>query len=149
MWWIPLLAAAAQAKGSQDQAQDRSLTLQDEADSAEQNAIIAQQAGKYNAERIRVNSQKTIGAIEADYAASGVSLDSVSALEVLRESHTNAELDRQNTLFAADARYNDLKNRASNARAGAKSARSAGQLSAFTALFKGGADSYSKSGGSS
>lgn len=146
-WIIPLIASGVmKAYGSQLEAEDKASSLEDDAQTAEQNAQLARDAGRYNAERIRINGEKSIGSIEADYAASGVSADSTSALEVLRESHTNAELDRQNTLFAADVRYNDLKRRAANARTGAANAREAGRISAFTSLFEAGAEAAEKYG---
>lgn len=146
-WLIPLFSGALKASGAQDEAEDRALDLEDQAETAEQNAYLAKTAAQYNAKRIATTAQKVEGGIEADYAASGISSDSLSALEVLRESHTNAELDRQNVLFAGDVRYQDLKRRAANARSGAGRVREAGRLNVFTSLLGGAFDAADRYGG--
>lgn len=138
---VPMMVAGGLlgAYGAKQDAQQRAFELEAEAKDAEQNAIMAREAGRYNAQRQGIIAAKTIGGIRADYAASGVTSDSGSALEVLRESHANAELDRQNILYGADARARNYEARASSARAGARGVRGAGDINAFAALFNTGA----------
>lgn len=142
---VPLIGGIFQAGGSLSKAQDRAWALEDEAIASEKNAAITRQAGKYNADRHSIASQKQFGSIEADYAASGVTSDSVSALEVMRESHKNSELDRMNILYGAEMKARDLEGRAGSARRGAKAAIKAGEFDAFAALFGAGAEAAGKS----
>lgn len=144
---LPIVGSLFKAGGSMLEADDRAYQLEDEARAAEENAVTSRAAGAYNSERQRIVGEKTEGGIRADYAASGISNDSVSALDVLRESHMASELDRQNILYGAESRAGNLENRARAARRGATSAKAAGEVNAFSALFEGGAKAYDRYGG--
>jgi len=140
---VPFIGGIFKAGGALSQAQDRAWVLEDEAISAEKNAGLARQEGAYNLERHRIVSAKTMGGISADYGASGITADSGSVLDVLRESHTNSEMDRQNILFGAETKARNYEDHARAARQGAKNAKKMGQFNAFAALFMGGAEGAS------
>lgn len=139
-----LLSAGAQIEESQD----RAYALESEAMAADENARLARLGGAYNAARQSMQSQKIIGGIETDIAASGVASDSVSALEVLRESHRNAELDRQNVVYGAELSAYNYTSRARAARAGAAATTKAGRMNAFNSAFGAGARSLDYFGNS-
>lgn len=144
---LPIVGGLFKAGGAELQADDRSYQLDDEARVADQNAVTSRAAGAYNARKQAIMGEKTEGAVSADYAASGVTSDSGSALEVLRESHTNSELDRQNILFGAESKAQNFNTQARAARRGSSSARAAGNLNAFSSIFEGGAKAYDRYGG--
>jgi hypothetical protein len=139
-----LLSAGAQINESQD----RAYVLEDEANAADQSARLAEIGGAYNAKRQSNQAEKVFGGIQADYAASGVSQDSGSALDVLRESHMNAELDRQNILYGAQMTAFNYRNKARAARFGAESAIKAGRMNAFASVFGGAAKAADYGAGS-
>ena len=118
--------------------------LEEEARASEENAIISRQAGIYDAQKQSLIAKKTIGAMKADYAASGVSSDSFDALEVLRESHTNAELDRQNIVYQSEMKAKNYSRRSKAAREGASATREAATINAFASLVSAGASAYAK-----
>ena len=148
---VPILGGIFGAGGALMEADDKSRQMKDEAFALEQNAKIALEAGAYNAERLMVNAGKQIGAMQSDYAASGITSDSGSVLDVLRESHANAELDRMNILYGAEMKSLDLMGQASAARRAGKRAKQMGNFNAFASLFGGAAKSasYDSSGTSS
>lgn len=121
-----LISGAMQAGGQYMQGEEQANQMLREADVMDQNAAIAAAAGKYNMMRQQNEAYKVIGAAKSDYAASGVTLDSGSVLDVIRESHINAELDRQNIKYGADLRVLEARSRAAALRAGADNAKRAG-----------------------
>lgn len=143
----PLAAAGGVlgAWGALEEGDAKSDMLKEEARAAEENAVMSLQAGKYNALKQGIIAKKTIGAMNTDYAASGTTSDSGDALEVLRESHTNAELDRQNIVYESEMKAKSYRRRASAAREGADAAKRAGEINAFASLFSAGASAYAKS----
>lgn len=146
----PVLGGIFGAGGAQMEASDKAYAMEDEAAAADRNAANAKIAGQYNAEKLRMYSDKVEGGTRSDFAASGVAGTSASALEVLRESHMSSELDRQNILYGADVRASNYQARASSLRTGARNERQMGTFNAFSALFGGGAKAaaYMPGGGS-
>lgn len=143
---IALAGGVLSAYGSLSEGQAKSAALEEEARAAEENAVIARKAGKYNALKQSIVADKTIGSMNADYASSGISSDSGSVMDVLRSSHINAELDRQNILYESEMKARNYESRAKAARQGASSAQSAGTINAFASLFSAGANAYAKAG---
>lgn len=134
-----LIAGGLKAAGQVQQAEEQSNSMLREADAQDQNAKIAAAAGRYNIARQQSEAYKVIGGVEADYAASGITADSGSVLDVIRESHINAELDRQNIKYGADLRVLEAKSRSAALRVGAENAKRAGYYGALTTLFGAGA----------
>lgn len=146
---IPIIGGLMSAAGSINEGNSRALDLEDEAATQERNATISRQAAKYNSDRQQMGAEQKIGGVKADYAASGITSDSGSVLDILRESHVNAELDRLNIMHGGEIRAINAENRASNAREGARNIRSASTMNAFSAIFSGAARGASYASGGS
>lgn len=129
------IGAGMSAYGSVYEGQEQKQSLLQEADAAERNAVIAQEAGKYNVTRQQNEAYKIIGAAKADYASSGITADSGSVLDVIKESHINAELDRMNIKYGADIESLNQRSRAQALKRSAGNAEEAGYFNAFTSLF--------------
>lgn len=136
-----LMGGVMQGAGAIMQADEESSGLLQEAEAADRNASIAVAAGKYNVMRQQQEAYKVIGSVKSDYAASGITADSGSVLDVIRESHINAELDRQNIKYGADLKALELRSRATALRQKASNVKQMGYFSAFSSLFGAGAKS--------
>lgn len=147
----PVIGGVMGAGGALMEGDERSKALTAEAEAADKNAKLAREDAAYNAERQSMNAGQRIAQMRTGFAASGITSDSVSALEVLRMSSINAEMDRLNIVHGGEMRARNLEDRATAARIGARKAKKIGQINAFTALFGAGAKaaSYGDSGGSS
>ncbi len=146
---VPIIGGMFQAFGALEEAQERAWALEDEAKVARKNAKLTREAGKFNSEKQWREAEKAFGATKADYAASGISQDSGSVLEVLRASYASAEMDRLNILYGSEMQAQDLDQKASAADEGADTAKKLGQFNAFAALFGAGARAASYDTGSS
>jgi hypothetical protein len=144
---VPLIGGLMQAGGALMEADDRAKGLRAEADAADKNARNALSDAAYNAERQEMIAGQRFAEIKTGYAASGISSTSVSAIEVLRASHINAEMDRLNILHGGRMEAEGFKDRASAARAGAKRAKKIGEINAFSSLFGAGANAAMMSDG--
>lgn len=140
--YTAIVMAVVGAVSSISQAQQQKNAAKYNQKVAENQAVAARQEAAANADTQRRKAAKTIGSMQASYAASGVSMEG-SPLEVLEESARNAELDRLSILWSGDTRAMGYEatsklenNRASNAMA-------SGMLSAAGSAFKGFASSYS------
>jgi len=96
---------------------------------ANQQAVAAQQEAAANADKQRRAASKTIGSMQASYAASGVTLEG-SPLEVLEQSARNAKLDELNILWSGDTRAQGYRATANLEGARASNAMTSGYLSA-------------------
>lgn len=112
---------------------------------AENNVQVAKQQGAYDASRMMVMASKKIGSQEAGFAASGVSLQSGSAMAVLASSAATAELDRQNILHGADIKAVNFANQASIDRIAAKNTKSASLLGLAAGGIGGAGSAYANS----
>lgn len=139
------------AMGSLMEADDKSKAYDRQADELQANAALNLKIGEFNANRQQMIANKKIGAISADYAASGVASDSGSVLDVLASSHANSELDRLSILHGAQVRSTMMQNRAQVDREAASRSKQMGYFNAFGALFggaaKAGMDSPSSNSG--
>lgn len=141
-------AGGISALGSLFGGQSTANSLNAQADLQMQNAQEAESQGKYDAMKSSLVAGQKIGAITAGYGASGVSSNSGSALEVLRASASNAELDRLNILHGADVKAVNYENQASLDRLSASSALNGSIFSAIGNLGLGIANGVSKGLGS-
>lgn len=108
-----------------------------------QNAQIARQEAAADEAKLRVSAKKSLGAARANYGASGVQIDA-SALDVLEESASNAEMDALTVRhkgalkawsFEANAGLNLLEG---------NNAKTAGNIGSASALISGAGSVYDK-----
>lgn len=105
---------------------------------AENNAIASRQQAAANAEQQQRQARLQIGQMEANYSASGVSLEG-SPLEILEQSARNSEMDRLNIIYGGELRASGYGNEASLNRSRASNAMTTGYLKAGSALMSGAA----------
>lgn len=110
---IPIIGGFFNAQAIKEQDEQVAQALWRDKELMEKNAEIAREAGAYNAARQQDSAFKAFGATRADYAASGVTQDSGSVVDILRESYANAELDRLNIIHGAEMDALDYENKAS------------------------------------
>lgn len=146
--YVGYAAAAVSAVSAIQQANTQKAASKYNEKLAENQAIGAEQEAAAAADRQRRNASKTIGSMQASYAASGVSAEG-SPLEVLEESARNAELDRLTILWNGQSRAQGYQNTAELERSRGKNAMASGYLSAAGSAFKGFASAYTPSGGGS
>lgn len=114
-----------EANAQIDMAQAKENQLDSEATTAYKNAQLALQYGQYNAERQQIVSELQLGTTKANYGASGVKSTSGSVLDIIRQSHTNSELDRLEILHQADMSSENFMNQGKSLDAGSNQARKA------------------------
>jgi len=127
--WGGVIAAGMSAVSAISQGQQQKSAAKYNQKVAENQAIGTRQEAAANAEKQRRAASKTIGSMQANYAASGVSLEG-SPLEVLEQSARNAELDRLNILWSGETRAQGYQNTASLEGARGSNAMASGLLSA-------------------
>lgn len=127
------------AMGSMMEANDVDSAYQDEAKQLEHSAAITRNNADYNAKRMMIMAGKKIGTMQADYAASGVASDSGSVLDVVANSHANAELDRLNIVHAGEVKASGMERRAGQDRFSGQHAIDMGYFNAFSSIFGGAA----------
>ena len=137
-YWV---AAAVTAVSTISSAQQAKKSAETNAQIAERNAEIAKQKASADAAAQNRMSRQHIGAMEANYSASGVALEG-SPLEVIEQSTRDAELDRLNILYGGEVRANNYGTEASIQNARGSNAMTSGYLSAASSL----SSSYAKSG---
>jgi hypothetical protein len=130
------IAAAMSAVSAISQASQQKQAAKYNEKLAENQAIGARQEAAAAADRQQRQSAKTIGTMQASYAASGVSTEG-SPLEVLEESARNAELDRLTILWNGESRAQGYQNTAELERSRGKNAMASGYLSAAGSAMKG------------
>ena len=140
--WTAAIVAAVGVVSSLSQAQQQKSAAKYNEKLAENQAIGARQEAAAAADRQQRQSAKTIGTMQASYAASGVSTEG-SPLEVLEESARNAELDRLTILWNGEGRAQGYQNTAELERSRGKNAMASGYLSAAGSVVKG----FAMSGG--
>jgi hypothetical protein len=122
---IAMAGVAMSVIGAVNQGQQAEAAAKYNADKDRQNAIASQQQAAANAAAQQRKARLQQGSMRAGYGASGVSIEG-SPLDMLEQSATMAELDRQNIIYggatrsqgySASAGLND--SRASNAMPGA------------------------------
>lgn len=129
------------------EASDKANAYNDQADELERNAVMQRKVGEFNVMRQQISANKKFGAMDADYAASGVASDSASVLAVIAASHVNSEFDRLNIVHQADFRATQMEDRARTDRGLADQAKQMGYFNAFSSIFSGAAKSGMQEGG--
>lgn len=111
--FLPILGGVMSTFVIDDETNSTMDALQREADLAKSNARNAMSAGQYNSRRQQDEANNLFGAIESSVGASGTEQSSGNVLDILRQSHVEAEMDRltilhdaqmQKTNFLAQAR---------------------------------------------
>jgi hypothetical protein len=134
---VAIIGAGVSAYSSYSQAQDAKAADEYNEKVADQNAISAEQQGQEQAQLQQQQAAKTIGAAVAGYGASGVESGSGSALDVLSESASNSELDRQNILYKAKLQANGYQDEGDLDSAKAATRDEQGELGATAAILSG------------
>jgi hypothetical protein len=120
---------------AQGMAQKRAADV--EAQQADRQAAQVQDEALQEAERIRRAGKRTQGAARAQLAASGIRVDSGSALVIDEEIGMDSELDAQNILLTGKRRSDAAKFSASQSRAKGKNAMTGSALGAITTGLQG------------
>jgi hypothetical protein len=144
---IPFVLAAVAAVGALKSAQAQSQQADAAANAATYNALadnnratVALQQGNANEEAQRRQAALALGSQTAAMAQSGTDLASGSALDLYKQSATNAELDALNVRYGAQLQAQGLQSQgtldamqATQNRSNASTAMSAGYLNAGAA----------------
>lgn len=109
----PVIGGGVQAYAMGREAQAQTEALSQEASQQRENAKIALENGRFNANKQQLQSEQIFGSMKADRGASGISSDSGSPLEVLRQSYTNAEMDRLTIVYNSEIQSANARSRAS------------------------------------
>lgn len=118
--------------------QSQANALNAEADYALQNAQEAESQGHFDAIKEEIMANNKMGAITANYGASGVTSNSGSAQAVLVASTANSELDRLNILHGADVKAVQYENQAAMDKIGAQSALTGSKFQAAGTMISSG-----------
>lgn len=127
-----------QGSGEKEQAEAEARAAMFNARIARVNSRLSREKATDDERRLRIIGAKEIGDIRTGYASSGVTSEG-SAMEVLRESAGNIELDALTIRYRGDqeAKVYELQARAEDERAG--SARRMGKYGMASGLLSGGA----------
>lgn len=134
---IPIIGGMFSAAAIDDETTATAEALLREQRALEKNAEIAREAGQFNAARQQDESNLVFGTMRADVGASGTEANSGSVLELLRQSHANAELDRQVILHEAELQAIDYENQARGTAANIQSVFRMGESRKLAALLGG------------
>jgi hypothetical protein len=130
--------AAFQSLGVLQQSESQASAYEYNRKVALQNARVVREQGRADAAQQRVVSTKALGAMRANYGASGVAMDG-SALDILEESTMQAELENQNILYNAEVQAIGYINQARVYKYAASTTRTGGFLSSAAAALGGAA----------
>lgn len=108
-----------------------------EARAAENLAAQTRDAAQQEAARIRKAGDRTRGAARAQLAASGIDVNSGTAVTIDGDIATNSELDAYNTLLTGDRKSTSLTDSAAISRARGKNAVSASVLGSISTGLQG------------
>lgn len=137
---------AIQAYGQFEAGQNQRRLYNNQALQADYQAQLEHEAGQQQARVIRREGQRAVGAATAGYAASGVMVDSGSAVETQRDITHAAEHDAFQAILDADRRSRGQRLEAVNARESGNMASAAGLLNAATTLATGSYNGMKASG---
>lgn len=132
---VTTTAAATQARGAKKMADHNKHVF-------ELNAVQARKQAAAQADLQGRDARRRIGAARAAYGASGVAFEG-SPIDVLEESASLAELDRQTILYSGELRARGLQDSGEMLAAEGRMASRAANVRAGADLIKGGAVAYS------
>lgn len=132
---VTTVAASTQARGAKKMSDHNKHVF-------ELNAVQARKQAAAQAELQGRDARRRIGSARAAYGASGVAFEG-SPIDVLEESASLAELDRQTILYAGELRARGLDDSGAMAGYEGRAASRAGYARAGASLIKGAASAYS------
>ena len=144
---LSAMGAGVSAEGQITGGKAEAAALRYNADVADINARLATQTAEYDARQIRRLLDKTEGGQKASYAASGVSADSGSALDVLSDTVAQGTLAVQRREFAGKLEAMGYTAEAARARVNAKAVIWNSKMAAFGTKLNGAASFFGSSGG--
>lgn len=131
------LSAGVSVAGQLAQGQAAKQAANAEARAAENLAAQQRDAAMQEASRIRKAGDRTRGAARAQLAASGIDVNSGTAVTIDGDITTNTELDAYNTLLTGERKSTSLQDSASIARARGSNAVSSSMLGAVSTGLQG------------
>ena len=109
---------------------------------AEQNAQIAKDQAAYEAERQKKRTRVMIARQRVGYGASGFVSNTGTALDTLRQTMQEGEMDRMAILYSGDVESVNMRAQAAAERMQGKAAAQAGKYAAAGTLLSGGGQTY-------
>ncbi len=130
------IGTAVSVIGMLQQGQQAKSAAEYNASVARQNATITQQQAAANAAAQQRKARMQLGTMRAGYGAAGIGLEG-SPMDILEQSASMAELDRQNILYGGQLRAQGYSNTATLEDAAGENAETGSYLRAGSALLIG------------
>ncbi len=108
----------------------------------EQNARIAREQAEYEARRQESRTRKMLARQRVAYAGSGFVSSAGTALDTLRQTMTEGEMDKMAILYGGDVESVNQRSQAALSRMQGKAAYKAGMFNAAGTLLSGGGQTY-------
>ena len=134
---LAILGLGLQVGGSIYSASKQAEEANANAQQAEDQAKKEREAGKRREDQYRRQGERFMSSQRALYATSGIRMDEGSALDVMKDSASEIELDAQAIRAGADATAGYYLNQAKQDREQAGTIKTAGFISAGTSLLTG------------
>ena len=131
------LSTGVSVVGQLQQGQAAKAAANAEARNAENLAAQTRDAAMQEAKRIRLAGDRTRGAARAQLAASGIDVNSGTAVTIEDDIGTNSELDAYNTLLTGDRKATSLQDSAAISRARGKNAVTSSMLGSVSTGLQG------------
>jgi hypothetical protein len=131
------LSTGVSVVGQLQQGQAAKAAANAEARNAENLAAQTRDAAMQEAARIRKAGDRTRGAARAQLAASGIDVNSGTAVTIEDDIGTNSELDAYNTLLTGDRKATSLQDSAAISRARGKNAVTSSMLGSVSTGLQG------------
>lgn len=142
-----ILGGLTSAAGSYYTGQSTANALDAQAQLNTENAQLATEQGQFDAMRQGMIASQKLGAMRANYGASGVESTSGSVMDVMQSSAMNAEMDTANILHGAQVKAINYANEANMEKLGANNAVNASYLNMFASVVGGGAGAFGQTAG--
>jgi len=108
----------------------------------EQNARIAKEQAEYEARRQESRTRKMLARQRVAYAGSGVVANTGTALDTLRQTMQEGEMDKMAILYGGSVEAVNQRSQAALSRMQGKAAKTAGMYNAAGTLLSGGGQTY-------
>lgn len=108
----------------------------------ERNAEIAKQQAEYEARRQAKRTRQVLASQRVAYNASGFVGSAGTALDTLRQTMQEGEMDRMAIMYGGDVEAVNQRSQAALSRMKGKAAAQAGRIGAFGTLLGGGGNTY-------
>lgn len=141
----PVIGGLLTGAATDEESAATAAALRADAATQRKNAEIARETGAFNAAAQQREVVQFRGGQSADVAASGTTQDSGNVLDILRQTNTNAELDRLNILHGAELEAIGAENQSSAMLREAKSAERIGELKKYAAYAGAAGEAYKRS----